>query len=52
MAQKLDEINEDARQRWEDILVNRAREAADRSLQNVWRLADLRDALNEQLAMR
>jgi len=50
MAQKLDEINEDARQRWEDILVNRAREAADRSLQNVWRLADLRDALNEQLA--
>jgi len=49
-AEKLAEIDADAKQRWDDILVNRARDAADRSLQNVWKLDDLQDALNEQLA--
>jgi hypothetical protein len=49
LAQKLDDIDRDAQQKWQDILVNRQREAFDRSLQIVFRLADLQQAYRERL---
>jgi hypothetical protein len=49
LLEKLDDIDRDAAQKWEDILVTRMRDAADRSLQNVFKLEDLRQALNDKL---
>jgi hypothetical protein len=48
-AQKMADINAEAAQSWNDILVNRQRDAFDRALQLAWRLDDIRAAYNERL---
>jgi len=49
LNEKLDDIDRDAAEKWDDILVKRARDAFDRSLQNVYKMDDLRRGLNEKL---
>jgi len=49
LVQKLADIDADAAQGWQDILINRQRDALDRALQLAWRLDDLRTAYNERL---
>jgi hypothetical protein len=49
LIQKLDEIDRDAERKWADILVNRQRDAFDRSLQVTFRLIDIQAAYRERL---
>lgn len=48
--EKLTDIERDAGQRWDDILVQRMRDAMDKARQDIYRIQDLRAALDEQLA--
>jgi ABC-type transporter Mla subunit MlaD len=49
LVDKLSDIERDAAEKWDDILVKRQREAIDRARQEAFRLIDLQAAYNERL---
>jgi len=49
LVQKLEDIERDAQRYWEDIYINRQRDAIDRAIQLSFRMEDLRQALNDRM---